>query len=106
MPRAIRSRISPSRAVSSGNIAADLGSDGPDDLGAAGALEQVSPRTGPHCRETRLVVIVHRQNEHGDVSAGGHDPARRFDAVEPRHLDVHQHDIGLERRRAGHGLLP
>ena len=37
---------------------------------------------------------------------GGHDPARCLDAVEPRHLDVHEHDVRLERRRAGHGLVP
>src|SRR3990172_10191340 len=87
-------------------LAAGHGADGSHDLGAVGALEQVPPRTGPQRREDRFVVLEHGPHEHGDVRAGGHDPACRLDAVEPGHPDVHEHHVRLERRRAGHGLVP
>ena len=58
------------------------------------------------CRRPRLLdgiggcaARLHRQPENLDVGELGADPARRFDAVHPRHGDVHQNDIRAQRVR-------
>jgi hypothetical protein len=37
---------------------------------------------------------------------GAHDPARCLDAVEHRHADVHQHEVGTVALCERDGLLP
>lgn len=39
------------------------------------------------------------------MGAGGHDAARRFKAVETRHLQVHEDDVRLQCGHLRHGLL-
>ena len=121
-PCATSSRISRSRSVSSGNAAREpfgvgrgevghqpprhgrtedrvAGRDGPhrsDELGALGALEQISARPGLDCREDRIVVVGHREHEHGDVGGGVHDPAGRLDPIHAGHRQVHQDDVRME----------
>ena len=106
-PAASSSRISRSRAVSSGNGSAApaaggcgevvehprgdaraedrlAGGDGPDragDLVLLGALEQVAAGAGLHRGEHGGVVVVHREHQHGGVRApprgSGGSPRRR-----------------------------
>jgi hypothetical protein len=68
------------------------------------ALQQVAARAGAHRGEDRVVVLEHRQHEHPDVGAARDDLARRLDAVQLGHLDVHHDDVGLQLLRHGHGL--
>ena len=123
-PWAISSRISRSRSVSSGKAAGSArgarpreerpqasrdrraedrlarrdGPDRPHELDPLGTLEQVAAGTGAHRGEHRLVVVVHRQHEDGHVRRRIDDPARRLDAVDARHVHVHQHHVGLRDR--------
>ena len=126
-PRATSSRISCSRSVSSGNGALGAGRRGlrevghqpprhgraedrvarrdrphrAEELGALGALEQVAARAGLDRREDRIVVVGHREHEHGDMGGGVDDPARRLDPIHAGHRQVHQDDVRMERPRPG-----
>ena len=75
--------------------------DGPDDLAAAGSLEQVAARPGAHGREDGVLVLHHREHQHADVRRRPHDLLGGLDPVEPRHLEVHEDDVRLEVQ--GHG---
>jgi len=73
--------------------------DPPDrkqDLGALGALEQVAPSAGLHGLEDGVVVLEHGQHQHPDMRADRQDPAGGLQAVEARHRDVHEDDVGLQ----------
>src|SRR5215211_566694 len=70
-------------------------------------LQQESAGT----RAQRLVdVLVEVEcREHQDPRRGialGHQPPRRLDAVQTRHADVHDHDVGVEPDRLVHGRGP
>jgi hypothetical protein len=75
--------------------------DGADELLRAGVLEQEPARA----RTQRLddVVVEPERREDQDAVAG--QPARRLDAVEHRHADVHQHDVRPVRLGQADGLL-
>ena len=60
---------------------------------------------GTKGREDRLVILIHCQHEDRDVRAGGDDPPGGFDAVEARHIEVHEDDVWLECGSAGDHLL-
>ncbi len=121
-PWASSSRISFSRAVSSGNgssvaawpgrvrevlqhprgdrraedrLAADDGPDRVGDLVLLGALEQVAAGAGLHRGEHGGVLVVHRQHQHRGLGHRLADPPGRLDPVEAGHPDVHQHDVRL-----------
>ena len=59
----------------------------------------------------------HRLDGHGDAAVGGHhdhghvghasllDPLQQFDAVQPRHLQIADHDVELRRLELRPGLL-
>ena len=69
----------PGHARAEDRIAGRHRSDGPDQLGPLGALEQVPAGAGADRREHRLVVVVHRQHEDRDVGR-----ARRRSGGSPR----------------------
>jgi hypothetical protein len=46
------------------------------------------------------------EDEHGDVRDGGHDPAGGFDAVEVRHVEVHDDHVRLVSLALGNRLHP
>ena len=117
-PAASRSRISCSRAVSSGNAVPAAGGawserapagdawtedrlagshrpDRPRDVVLLDALDQVAARTGAHGSEHGLVVLVHRQHEYGDPRCDPGQLPGGGDAVELRHVQVEQGDVGL-----------
>ena len=95
----------PGHARAEDRVARRHRADRPDQLRALGALEQVAAGAGAHRREHRLVVVVHRQHEDRDVRRRVDDPARGLDAVEPGHVDVHQHDVRVPGRDRGDRLL-
>ena len=91
------------------------GRDRPDrrqQLLRPGVLEQEAAGAGAQRGEHVLVEVERRQDDHprGRVAAALDQQPRRRDAVEPRHADVHQHDVGgrdrelLERVAAVLGL--
>ena len=74
-------------------LAAGHGADAVEDVVGLGVLEQVADRAGVERAHDPLGVGVRRQHQHvgqllGDDRAGG------ADAVDARHLQVHQHDVG------------
>ncbi len=64
-----------------------------------GVLQQEATGAGAERLHHVLVEIERGQHEHlrRTVPARPRDLTRRLDAVHPRHPDVHQHHIGLQR---------
>ena len=69
-----------------------------------GRLEQVAGGAGAHGGQELLVVAEARQHDHARLRPRLADLLHRPDAVEPRHLEVHQHDVRREPRRLGDRL--
>jgi hypothetical protein len=69
------------------------GSEGPFDLLLGRTLEQVSAGAGLHGAEHDVVVLGHRQHQHGRVRTCPNDPPGGFDAVDLRHHHVHDHRV-------------
>ena len=113
---ASRSRISRSRAVSSGNgsaagagvakeaqhplrdfrsedrLARGNGPDRPADLLLFSALDHIAASTGPHSREHRVVIVKHREHQNRDLWCNPGDLPRGREAILTRHLQVeHRH---------------
>ena len=61
-------------------------------------LEQEAAGPGAQRLVDVLVEVEGGQHQHPHraLAGGGDDPARRLDAVELGHADVHEHDVGLE----------
>ena len=70
--------------------------DSPHDLVRLGRLEQEPRSAGAEGTVDVLVEVEHRQHQDLGTSSAGHDATHTLDAVDARHLDVHQHDIGVE----------
>jgi hypothetical protein len=71
-----------------------------------GVLEQEP--AGPRAqRLVHVVVQVERGEDEylGPVPERAEQPAGRREAVQHRHPDVHEHDVGVERPGLGHGGL-
>ena len=81
------------------------GLDGPGDLGDPGVLGQVAAGARLQRAEDRLIVSVGREDDDLGLGLGSADPPGRLDAVEPRHPQVHQHDMRAMPCGEGHGLL-
>src|SRR5205823_3171466 len=64
----------------------------------ADVLEQKTARAGLHRLVDVLVEIESGEDEDSYAVAGSHQPARRLEAVELGHADVHQHDVRPEVR--------
>ena len=75
---------------------ATCGAYGVEELLRTGVLQQEAARAGLEGVEEVVVAVEGRHDDDvpevvGDEVAGG------LDAVHPRHLDVHQHDVGAGR---------
>jgi hypothetical protein len=68
-------------------------------------LEQVADRARFDGFEHMLIVAEDRPDNHLHMGHGALDTAGRFDAVQARHLDVHQHHLRLELQRELHSML-
>ena len=80
--------------------------DGPDpgeDLVGVGVLEQVAHGAGVQGAHDALPVGERRQDEHLRELLG-HDLAGGAHAVDPGHLEVHEHDVGPQGARLLDGL--
>ena len=73
-----------------------------------GVLEEEAARAGLQCARDELVVVVAGDDQDPRLAARGQDQLRRLDAVEHRHREVHQHDVGvvLERDFDALGAVP
>lgn len=68
--------------------------DRADDLGWRGVLEQEPGRAGLQRAQHELVGVERREDEHGGRVRLGGEQAGGRDAVEQRHSDVQQDDVG------------
>ena len=75
------------------------------ELRGLGVLEQVADRARVERAKDLLAVGERGEDDDGDVGLRGGDPPGRLDPVEHRHLEVHQHDVGLVLRAQADGLL-
>src|SRR5260370_10489579 len=78
--------------------------DCPQDLGLVRALEDVATRSRAHGGKDRFIVFEHGDHQDADVWAGRHNLSCGRDAIDARHLDVHQDHIGLQGLRLCNGL--
>ena len=62
------------------------------------SLQQVASCSGPHRCKDRVIVIKHRQDEDADMRGLCKDTARRLNAVDARHIEIHEDHIWLERQ--------
>ena len=98
----VRRSASSSRRVTLGATTASPRRDRADareQVGRRHVLEQEAARPGTQAGEDVLVEVERRQDEHARAAAGGDDPARGLDAVDPRHAHVHEHDVRIAARR-------
>jgi len=84
-------------------VAARDGADGVDELLGLGVLEEEPARAGLEPGEDVVVAVEGREDDdlrqvRLDDAPGG------LDAVEHRHLHVHEHDVGAQLGGAPHGL--
>lgn len=73
---------------------------------AGNLFDQIAGRPEPHDGLNIGVIVVGRKYEDPSVGASPQDLTRGLDAVELRHGDVHEDDIGLEIRCESHGIVP
>jgi hypothetical protein len=52
----------------------------------------------------RPFVVDHREGDDRDVRGRVREVPDRIDAVAPRHVQVHEHDVGCQRGGCGDGL--
>src|SRR5439155_17008371 len=76
------------------------------DLATVGAFEEVAAGAGAHGREDGVVVVHHGEDEDSGLWPLGQNLAGRVDAVEDRHVQVHDHDVWLEGVGEVDDLLP
>ena len=80
-------------------FAAGDGVDGVDDVGGCGVFEEEAAGSGAQGGEH--VVVEMERGQHDDVGGSGQlvEVFGGGDPVHVGHPDVHQHDVGLQRRR-------
>ena len=69
--------------------------DRPRDVIGGGLLEEIAAGPGAQGSEQRVIVLAHREDEHGDGRMAGHQAPRRLDAAQAGHGQIHQHDFGM-----------
>lgn len=75
------------------------------DLVRRGVLEQVAAGAGLERAEDPRAVRERRQHEHGRGGMLGRDAAGRLDAVDARHVEIHQDDVRRTAAAVGDRLL-
>ena len=68
-------------------------------------LSQVRHRAGAQRVPDVLLVVVHRDDDDARLRRDGHDQRSGLDAVQPRHGDVHQYDVGTMHGHGGQCLV-
>jgi hypothetical protein len=74
-------------------------------MSAGGAPLSRAESTCAHRSEHRVVVLEHREHEHGDVRRDAGDLAGGLDTAHAGHLDVHDDDVGPECDGGADGVL-
>ena len=67
---------------------------------SAASLSEVAGRACRECLAHVGRVVLHREHQHPGLRSGGEQVGERVDAVAPRHDDVEQHHVRLERAAA------
>ena len=70
--------------------------DGLHDFLDGAVLDQVPHGSGLEGPGHDVAVVVHREHDDGDARLGAVDQPGGLHAVEDRHGDVHQHDVGQQ----------
>ncbi len=78
--------------------------DRSDELSGERVLQQETGGAGLQGSVSVLVEIEDRNDKHPGAAPGGHDAARRLDAIESRHLNIHHHDIRPQVRHHSNRL--
>src|SRR3954470_10295929 len=81
------------------------GADRADELLRRDVLEQVAHRARPHRREHLVLVDEAREDDHARVRPLGANAPDGLDAVDARHDEVHERDVGRQARHRLHRLL-
>ena len=77
------------------------GLDRGDDVGGRGILEQKPGGSGLQRAQHQFVSVEGSQDDDlGRIGLGAEQPGRG-DAVEERHADIHQHDVGMVQVSGG-----
>jgi hypothetical protein len=70
--------------------------NGGDQLLGLRAFQEEAGCTRPQGAEDVVVLLERREDDHLELGRRSEDLARRRDAVEVRHANVHQHDVRNE----------
>ncbi|MNN01641.1 hypothetical protein D3C81_1142670 [compost metagenome] len=70
------------------------------------ALGQITGSAGLQQACRKRILLTHRDRDHLDIRMTAQQFARGFQAADARHLDVHQHHIGLQLSGLDQGLFP
>ena len=77
-----------------------------EQLFARRAFEKIALRAGPDRAENPLVGVERREGNGAHRLAQAAQPLQRLHAVHLRHLQVQQHDVGIERHHLIDNLDP
>ena len=77
-----------------------------DDLPTCGVLQKIAGCTSIQKTEHVAVIVVSAEDQHGSGRIGLLDLLSGLNAVQPRHDDVHQHDVGLQGPDRCYSLVP
>ena len=73
-------------------------------LVGGGLLREIPGRSGTPHRLLRLAVIANRQPDDDDRRNGLRHATRRLDPIHPGHVQIHHHDIGMQRGHESYGF--
>ncbi len=94
-----------------GNLRADVTltgkhqANGLDHFSEPGALGHVTGSAGLQQTGRERIFFTDGDSDDLDIRVAAQHLARRFQTSDTRHLDVHQHDVGLELARFFQGFL-
>jgi hypothetical protein len=86
-------------------LAARRSADRRHELVRLRVLEQVADGAGVERLQDALPVRERREDDDGGFCRLAEEPTGRLDAVEARHLEIHQHDVGFSLSRDAHSLV-
>ncbi len=69
-------------------------------------LGQEFARAGHHGATKKIRLVLDRHHDDGGIRSAPGDPGRRRDAVDPGHIDIHQHNMGSSRKAKSMACSP
>ena len=83
-------------------IAAPNRQDRAGDVVVIHILEHIATRARTHRRKDRIVVLKHRHHQHARLGLRRDNRAHSRKPVAARHLQIHQHHVGMQFRSQPH----